>query len=167
MHARMWGGLLQDTVSPLGDMVHFFLYVIIFASHLLPQQALHQYNISCIVVTKLRELHWWYLLKVKVKGQGHIVVKVGCQRNPYCLSSFYQINSKPGVKVASELPFNWLIFGADQTWPLWVSLRVEVCLPNGQILKSKVPHSTISCCTSYERTWCVLSKSTIKVLGCR
>jgi hypothetical protein len=25
MHARMWGGLLQDTVSPLGDMVHFFI----------------------------------------------------------------------------------------------------------------------------------------------
>ena len=23
MYARMWGGLLQDTVSPLGDMVHF------------------------------------------------------------------------------------------------------------------------------------------------
>jgi hypothetical protein len=21
----MWGGLLQDTVSPLGDMVHFYL----------------------------------------------------------------------------------------------------------------------------------------------
>jgi hypothetical protein len=21
----MWGGLLQDTVSPMGDMVHFFL----------------------------------------------------------------------------------------------------------------------------------------------
>ena len=23
MRARMWGGLLQDTVSPLGDMVHY------------------------------------------------------------------------------------------------------------------------------------------------
>jgi hypothetical protein len=23
MHARMWGGLFQDTVSPLGDMVHY------------------------------------------------------------------------------------------------------------------------------------------------
>ena len=23
MHVRMWGGLLQDTVSPLGDMVHY------------------------------------------------------------------------------------------------------------------------------------------------
>jgi hypothetical protein len=22
----MWGGLLQDTVSPLGDMVHLFVY---------------------------------------------------------------------------------------------------------------------------------------------
>jgi hypothetical protein len=70
----MWGGLLQDNVSPMGDMVHFylakasffqdmllgmfvcflgfFLYVIIFAQHLLPRQALHQYNISCIVVSK-------------------------------------------------------------------------------------------------------------------
>jgi hypothetical protein len=27
MHARMWGGLLQDTVSPMGDMVHFFFYL--------------------------------------------------------------------------------------------------------------------------------------------
>ena len=25
MHARMWGGLLQDTVSPIGDMIHFHL----------------------------------------------------------------------------------------------------------------------------------------------
>ena len=25
MHARMWGGLLQDTVSPMGDVVHFYL----------------------------------------------------------------------------------------------------------------------------------------------
>jgi hypothetical protein len=38
MHARMWGGLLQDTVSALGDMVH--LYVIIFAQHFLAQYAL-------------------------------------------------------------------------------------------------------------------------------
>jgi hypothetical protein len=81
------GGLLQDTVSPMGDMVHFYLakasflqdmllclfvcflfffiylffffwlYVIIFAQHSFPRQALHQYNISCIVVTKWRELH--------------------------------------------------------------------------------------------------------------
>ena len=77
MYARIWGGILQDTVSPLGDMVHFylakasflqdmllgmfgfffFLYVIIFALHLLPRQALHLYNIYCVVVTKLRELH--------------------------------------------------------------------------------------------------------------
>jgi hypothetical protein len=27
MHARMWGGLLQDNVSPLGDMVHFSFLV--------------------------------------------------------------------------------------------------------------------------------------------
>ena len=138
----------------------FFLYVIIFAQHLLPRQALHQYNISCIVVTKWRELHWWQNFKVKVKGQGHIMVKVGCQRNPYFLSSFYQINSKLGVKVASELPLSWLVFGADRPWPSWVSLRVEICLPQGQILKSKVPYGTISCCTSYERSWWVLSKST-------
>ena len=88
MHARMWGGLLQDTVSPMGDMVHlfcfvFFLSVIIFAQHSLAQYALHLYNISCLVVTKLWELHWWHHSKVKVKGQGHIMVKVGCQRNPY------------------------------------------------------------------------------------
>jgi hypothetical protein len=25
MHARMWGGLLQDTVSPMGDMVHLII----------------------------------------------------------------------------------------------------------------------------------------------
>jgi Na+/H+ antiporter NhaC len=129
MYALMWGGLLQDTVSPLGDMVHylakasflqdmllgmfvwflfflFFLYVIIFALHLLPRQALHLYNIYCIAVTKLRELHWWHHFKIKVKGQGHIMVKVGCQRNPYFLSSFYQINSKLGVQVASEVPLS-------------------------------------------------------------
>jgi hypothetical protein len=37
------------------------------------------------------------------QGQGYIMVKVGCQRNPYFLSSFYQINSKLGVKLAYEL----------------------------------------------------------------
>jgi hypothetical protein len=56
------------------------------------------------------------------------------------LSSFYQINSKLGVKVAYGLPLTWLIFGADRSWPSWVSLRVEICLPEGQILKSKVPY---------------------------
>jgi hypothetical protein len=40
------------------------------------------------------------------QGQGHIMVKVRCQRNPYFFSSFYQINSKFGVKVASELPLS-------------------------------------------------------------
>jgi hypothetical protein len=136
----------------------FFLYVIIFAQHSLPQQALHQCNISCIVVTEWRELHWWH--HFKVEGQGHIMVKVGCQRNPYFLSSFYQINSNFGVKVAYELPLSWFIFGADRPLPSWVSLRVEICLLQGQILKSKVPYGTMSCTTSYERPWWVLSKST-------
>jgi hypothetical protein len=27
MPARMWGGLLQDTVSPMGDMVYFLYYL--------------------------------------------------------------------------------------------------------------------------------------------
>ena len=163
MHARMWGGLLQDTVSPLGDMVHFFFLFVCnhwCSDSFLTQQALHPYNISCIVVPQWHPSHWWHHFKVKVKGQGHIMVKVGCQRNPYFLSSFYQINSKLGVKVASELPLSWLVFGADRPWPSWVSLRVEICLPQGQILKSKVPYGTISCCTSYERSWWVLSKST-------
>jgi hypothetical protein len=90
MHARMWGGLLQDT-GPMSGMVHCFVYVIIFAQHFLAQYALHLYNISCIVVTELWELHWWHHSKVKVECQGHIMVKVDCQRNPYFLSSFYQI----------------------------------------------------------------------------
>jgi hypothetical protein len=30
MHARIWGGLLQDTVSPMGDMVHSFIYLFIY-----------------------------------------------------------------------------------------------------------------------------------------
>jgi hypothetical protein len=47
--------------------IFLLLYVIIFAQHLLPRQALHQYNISCIVVTKWRKLHWWHHFKVKVK----------------------------------------------------------------------------------------------------
>jgi hypothetical protein len=40
------------------------------------------------------------------QGQGHNMVKVGCQRNPYFFSSFYQINFKLGVKVAYELPLS-------------------------------------------------------------
>jgi hypothetical protein len=88
------------------------LYVIIFAQHLLPRQALHQYNISCIFVTEWQELHSWH--HFKVKGQGYIMAKVGCQRNPSFLSSFYQIKSKLGVKVAYELPLSSSIFGADR-----------------------------------------------------
>jgi hypothetical protein len=132
MHARnggTWvntcltrGRLLQDTVSPNGDMVLFFLYVIIFAQHFLAQYALHLYNISCIVVTELQELHWWHHFKVKVKGQGHIMIKVGCQRNPYFLSSFYQINSKLGVKVAYGLPLSRLFLG-----PIGVDLHGSRC----------------------------------------
>jgi hypothetical protein len=91
-------------------MVPFF-YVINLAQHSLPRQALHQYNISCIVVIKWWEFHWWHHFKVKVKGQGHIMVKVGCQRNPYFLSSFYQIISKLDVKVAYELPLSWIFLG--------------------------------------------------------
>jgi hypothetical protein len=34
MYARMWGGLLQDTFSPMGDMVHF-LFLFVFFSLLL------------------------------------------------------------------------------------------------------------------------------------
>jgi hypothetical protein len=45
-------------------------------------------------------------LMAPFQGQGHIMVKVGCQRNPYFFSSFYQINSKLGVKVAYELPLS-------------------------------------------------------------
>jgi hypothetical protein len=45
------------------------------------------------------------------QGQGYIMVKVGCQRNPYFLSSFNQINSKLGVKVAYGLPLSLLLFG--------------------------------------------------------
>jgi hypothetical protein len=159
--------LAKATCSFLQDMLLwvFFLYAIIFAQHSLPRQALHQYNISCIAVPQWQELHWWH--HFKVKGEGYIMVKVGCQRNPYFLSSFYQINSKLGVKVAYGLPLSWLIFGADQPWPSWVLLRVKICLPSGQILKSKVPSGTISCSTSYERSWWVLSKSTkILTLWC-
>jgi hypothetical protein len=34
MHARMWGGLLQDTVSPMGDMVHLLFYILLKHFHL-------------------------------------------------------------------------------------------------------------------------------------
>jgi hypothetical protein len=54
MHARIWGGLLQDTVSLMGDMVHlvFFSFVCnhCCSESFVTQQALHPYNISCIVV---------------------------------------------------------------------------------------------------------------------
>jgi hypothetical protein len=30
MRARMWRGLLQDTVSPLGDMVHYYFFILQF-----------------------------------------------------------------------------------------------------------------------------------------
>jgi hypothetical protein len=104
----------------------------------LTQQALHLYNIYCIVVPQGQSTRWWHHFKVK----GHIMVKVGCQRNPYFLSSCYQINSKLGLKVEYGLPLSWLIFG-DQPWPSWVSLRVNICLLQGQILESKIPYRVV------------------------
>jgi hypothetical protein len=129
---------VQDTVSHIGDKVHYLakasflqdmllgMFVLSFfylgkASFLhdmllgifgffcmchccpesfLIQQALHPYNISCTVVPQWLPTHWCHQFKVKVKHQGHAMIKVGCQRNPYFLSSFYQIKSKLGVKVA-------------------------------------------------------------------
>ena len=85
-------------------------------------------------------------------GPGYAGLRqaIACTRDPRTAGT-----GDPGI-IASELPLSWLIFDADQPWPSWVSLRVEICLPQGQILKSKVPHGTISCSTS----WWVLSKST-------
>ena len=117
-------------------LVFFFFFLVFFfvcnhwcSDSFLTKQALHPHNISCIVVPQWQPTYWWHHFKVKVKGQGHIAVKEGCQRNPYFLSSFYQINSKLGVRVAYELPLSWLIFGADRPWTSWVSLRMEICLP--------------------------------------
>jgi hypothetical protein len=109
--------------------VFFFLYVhvIIFAQHLLPRQALHQYNISCIVVSQWQELHWWH--HFKVKGQGYIMVKVGCQLNSYILSSLNQTNSKLGVKVAYELPLSWLVLRSNHKWPSWLAPGSKVVYP--------------------------------------
>jgi hypothetical protein len=45
-------------------------------------------------------------LMAPFQGQCHVMVKVGCKRNPYFLISFYQINSKLGVKVAYSLPLS-------------------------------------------------------------
>jgi hypothetical protein len=42
----------------------------------------------------------------KVKSQSHFMVKAKCQRNPYILSSCYQINSQLGVKVVHGLPLS-------------------------------------------------------------
>jgi hypothetical protein len=159
MHAWMGEGFCKILLA-LWATWFIFLYVIIFAQYFLAQYALHLHIISCIVVTKWLELHWWHHFKVKVEGQGHIMVKVGYKRNPYFLSSFYQINSKLCVKVAYGLPLGWLVFGVDQLWPPLVSLRVEICLPQGQILKLKVPYGTISCSTSYESPWWMRSRST-------
>jgi hypothetical protein len=40
------------------------------------------------------------------QGQSHVMVKVGCQRNPNFLSSYHQINAKLGVKVEFGLPLS-------------------------------------------------------------
>jgi hypothetical protein len=68
----MWGGLLQDAVSPMGDMVHhlakasflqdMLLGMIFFGNHwcsdsFLIQQALHLYTISCKVVPQWQSTH--------------------------------------------------------------------------------------------------------------
>jgi hypothetical protein len=135
MHARMWGGLLQNTVSPMGDMVHFFVCTCNHwcSDSFLTQQALHPYNISKLSLSdsqlidgtisrlrsKVKVMLWWK------KDVNETLI----------FSSFYQINSKLGVKVANGLPLSWLFFGANQPWPSWVSLRVEICLPQGQIFR--------------------------------
>jgi hypothetical protein len=151
-------------------MFGFFSFVFVFLGvffvcnrycweSILTQQALHQYKISWIVVPQWQSTHWWHYFKVNLKDQGHVIVKVGCERNTYFLNGCNQINSKLGVKVAYGLLLSWLIFGAEPRWPSWVSLRVGIFLPQGRI----VPYCTMSGSTSCEYPWWVLSKS-IKIL---
>jgi hypothetical protein len=108
-------------------LIFFFLYVIIRFSNVLAQQAIHLYNISFIVVSQGQSTHWWHKFKVK----GHAMVKVDCQRNPYFLSSFHQINSKLCVKVAYGLPLSWLYFG-----PIGLD-------PHGSQCGSKIPYPKV------------------------
>jgi hypothetical protein len=109
-----------------------------FSESFLTQQALHPYNISCIVIPQWQPTHWWHHFKVNVNGQGHAIVRVGCQRNPYFLSSFYQINSKLCVKVANGLPLSWLIFG------LTVSCKspphIRACIDSGSPFGHALTH---------------------------
>jgi hypothetical protein len=105
----------------------------------LTQQAIHLYHISCIVVPQWQSTHWWHHFKVKVMLWSNSGVK----ETLIFFSSFYQINSKLGVKVSYGLQLSWLIFGTDQPWPSRVSLRVENCLLQGQILKLMEPYCAV------------------------
>jgi hypothetical protein len=72
---------LQDML--LGMFV-FCLFVCFFVccSESFLTQALHPYHISCIVVPQWQPAHWWHHCKVKVKGQGNVMVKVGVSTKP-------------------------------------------------------------------------------------
>jgi hypothetical protein len=133
MHVWMGEGFCKILLALWATWFIFFVCNHWCSDSFLTQQALHPYNISCIVVPQWHPTNWWH--HFKVKGQGHVMVKVWCQWNPYFLSTFYQINSKLGVKVANDLPLSWIIFRADWRWPSWVSLRVKVCLPQCQIFR--------------------------------
>jgi hypothetical protein len=118
-----------------------FLYVIIFAQYCSRSTCLISVWHLLFSVLHIRSSHSCH--HFKVKGQGHGIMKVGCQRNPYFLRSCHQINSKLGVKVAYGLPLSWLIFAADQPWHSLISLWVKNCLSQDRILKIIVSYSTI------------------------
>jgi hypothetical protein len=45
-------------------------------------------------------------LMAPFQDQGHVMVKVGCQRNHHFLSNYYQLSSKLGVLIAYGRPLN-------------------------------------------------------------
>jgi hypothetical protein len=82
----------------------FFLYVIIAV-----QKVSSRNNLALIYITSLVQLslNGTQLIDGTIsRSSSKVKVMLWCQRNPYLLSSFYQINSKLGVKVAYSLPLS-------------------------------------------------------------
>jgi hypothetical protein len=100
-----------DLVIFLGQVLGqtlFCMYTYLF-SIFLAQQALHLYKSLVLLSINDNEVIDANYSKVK----GHFMIKARCQRNPYFLSSCYQINSKLVLKEAYDLPLSWLVLRAN------------------------------------------------------
>jgi hypothetical protein len=77
------------------------------------------------------------------QGQRSKLDQVIILTNAYFSSIYQWINFNLGVKVTYGLSLSLLVFEGRSTLTFIVSVRVENCVPQGQILKLKEPYHVV------------------------